>query len=119
MGIKGWMLLVTIFIVVGFVQVKLRKPYTAMMRRKESLKIELENEIEKLRGYEWDLDKEDQKPISEFQDELDRLKARYEKDIKELREDHNSDTLNEILVMLTFLTCTVVGYVIYAIFDQI
>lgn len=90
-----------------------------MMRKKERLESDLEFQIDKLRGYELELDKEDRKPIAEFQDEIDRLKARYEKDIKELREDHNSDTLNEILVMLTFLTCTVVGYVIYVIFDQI
>ena len=119
MELKSWMLFIIILFVIPYMTVKIRKPYTAMMQRKESLKIELENEIAELRQYEREFDKEDRKPIAEFQDEIDRLKARYEKDIKELREDHNSDTLNEILVMLTFLTCTVVGYVIYAIFDQI
>ena len=116
MEIKGWVLLAIVFFVIPYMTVKIRKPYSAMMQRKESLKIELENEIEELRQYERELDKEDRKPIAEFQDEIDRLRARYEKDIKELQEDHNSDTLNEILVVLTMLSCVVVGYVVYEFF---
>ena len=87
-----------------------------MMQRKEKLESDLEFQIDKLRGHELELDKEDRKPIAEFQDEIDRLKARYEKDIKELREDHDSHTLNEILIVLTMLSCVVVGYVIYELF---
>ncbi len=119
MELKSWMVLILIMFVVPFMTARMRKPYASMMRKKESLESELEYKIDQLRGYELELDKEDRKPIAEFQEELDRLTARYEKYIKELREDHNSDTLNEILVMMTFLTCTVVGYVIYAILDHV
>ena len=120
MEIKVWVLLAIILFVIPYMTVKIRKPYTDMMRRKESLKIELLNEIEELRQHERELvdefGEESRKPTAEFQDELDRLRARYEKDIKELQEDHNSDTLNEILVVLTMLSCVVVGYVIFELF---
>ena len=121
MEIKGWVLFAIILFVIPYMTMTIRKPYAAMMRRKESLRTELENEIEELRQHERELvdefGEESRKPTAEFQDELDRLRARYEKDIKELQEDHNSDTLNEILVVLTMLFCVVVGYVIFELFE--
>ena len=119
MELKSWMLFIIILFVIPYMTVKIRKPYTAMMQRKESLKIELENEIAELRQYERELDKEDRKPSAEFQDDIDRLKARYEKDIKELQEDHDSHTLNEILIVLTTLSSVVIAYVTYRILDKI
>ena len=65
------MLFAIILFVLPYMTMKIRKPYAAMMRRKEALRIKIENEIEERWQHERELvdefGEESRKPTAEFQ----------------------------------------------------
>ena len=84
-----------------------------MLEKKERLKINLEDEIDRRRSDRYnDTDNEFRKSSEAFDNEIDRLKQDYEKTIQEVQDDFNSSTLMEILVIVATGLSVLTIYVI-------
>tara|TARA_B100001057_G_scaffold479848_1_gene551987 strand:- start:116 stop:505 length:390 start_codon:yes stop_codon:yes gene_type:complete len=103
----------SLFVFVTWMQNYIRKPYTSMLEKKERLKINLEDEIDRRRSDRYnDTDNEFRKSSEAFDNEIDRLKQDYEKTIQEVQDDFNSSTLMEILVIVATGLSVLTIYVI-------